>query len=669
VKVVAPVGPPKRWPIDDGQSTQNALCNGDLNGDGREDIALLAEGSIYILYQNTEGNLEEPQKLPVSGTVKAAQIVDVDGDHRNDLLLVNWEDRNPFRFRLQKEDHELGPETYFPLAPIRSYWADNLEENERTQVITIALNSGRAQVSEFRRGASEALSGCFHRGQLQVLPFTRTDKARRGMLWADVNADGLQDLLVSLPEGGQLSILFQQKGGTFSTARTFPTLAGVTDLAVADWDADGRPEIFMLSADERQVGVTRLEENDRLAFPTLIPVDGRPEVLAVGTLTAGGEPALAIVVNKDEKRALVMRTAKGQTTIALSADFKTKPTILSFHDADQDGLTDLVILVPYEKVKVLRQLEPNDFQEVDVVPPGGSSTEQPWLATLAATADIDADGKPELLLPQRNFLRAVVLQTDAESPTNRGGWTFKVKEQINGAASNSRLAGVAAVRNGTNTVDSLFLLDVERKALTLCERNSTAVCEVVRNIPLPVADFTGLQPIALGGTELNSVGFLGLNSAAWMPLFGSVWEMADLDGYETPIRDGRLNDVVSGDLDKDGRKDLVFLETARNYLDLVTFSSEHKLVPAERWQVFEERTFRGARNALPEPREAAVADMTGDGKNDLVVIVHDRLPCIRRSKALRTTFGTRLGFLQQLVVIPGLHAGQGRLLFEVLLAL
>ena len=81
----------------------------------------------------------------------------------------------------------------------------------------------------------------------------------------------------------------------------------------------------------------------------------------------------------------------------------------------------------------------------------------------------------------------------------------------------------------------------------------------------------------------------------------------------------------AGDLDNDGRKDLVFLETAKNYLDLVIFDASHKLVPANRWQVFEERTFRARTTNLPEPREAVVADVTGDHKNDLIVLVHDRI--------------------------------------------
>jgi len=613
---------PKRWPIDDGQLSPNALCTGDLNGDGRTDLVLLAENYVYVLTQQLDHTLAEPEKIPLSAPVKSVQVIDIDGDGRSDLLLVNWEDRNPYRFRLQKSDGQLGPELYFSSAPIRSYWADNLEPGGKTQIISIALNSGRASVSEFVRKPAESLSGCFRQGQFQVLPLNKTTKARRGMLWADINGDGLPDLLVAEPESGQISVYLQQKDSSLGAPKTFPTLAGITDLAVADWDDSGVPQIFMLSSDEKQVGVTRLEENQRLPFPTLIPLEGNPLVLAVGKLTPKGKPTLAVIVDKDGKRSLVTRSADGTNrTQKLNENFIANPTTIFFHDVDQDGLTDLVVLSPYEKVKVLRQVPDNDFEEIDVAPPGGQ-IEQPWVSA----ADIDGDGKPELLLTQKNFLRAVVLKPESTSKgSDKTGWAFSVKEQINGACSNSRLVSAAPVPNCTNSVASLFLLDAERKALTLCERDTSGVFQVVRNIPLPVSDFTSLQPLALGGSAPNAVAFLGLNAAACLPLDGDVWDLNELDGYETPIKDGHLNDVVSGDLNHDGRKDLVFLETARNYLDLVIFDANHKLVPANRWQVFEERTFRSRRSDMPEPREAVVADLTGDGKNDLVVLVHDRI--------------------------------------------
>jgi len=131
--------------------------------------------------------------------------------------------------------------------------------------------------------------------------------------------------------------------------------------------------------------------------------------------------------------------------------------------------------------------------------------------------------------------------------------------------------------------------------------------------------------VALGAPSPNSIALLGPNEVGTMAMSGKVWEFSELDSYETPIKDGHLADVVSGDLNNDGRKDLVFLETAKNYLDLVTFELPHKLVPADRWQVFEERTFRSRRNDSLEPREAVIADVTGDKKNDLIVLVHDRI--------------------------------------------
>ncbi|MDW8308862.1 MAG: VCBS repeat-containing protein, partial [Verrucomicrobiales bacterium] len=499
---------PKRWPITDGQLTQNALTAGDLNGDGRTDLLLLAENHIYFFAQQPDQTLGEPEKIPFASPVKAMQVVDVDGDGRSDLLLVNWDSATPFRFRLQ-EGGRLGPEIYFNLPPIRAYWADALETNQRTYLITIALSSGRAQIAEFRRRPAEPLAGAFREGQFQVQPLRKTDKARRGVAWADLNRDGRADLLVAEPESGQLSVYLQLSDGSLAAPKTFPSLAGVSDIAVADWDADGRSEIFLLSLEERQVGVTRLEEGDRLPFPTLLPLDGRPLALAVGALQPGGKPTLAVITERDDRRALVLRTADGKSRLQrLSESFKANPAVLAVHDVNQDGLDDLVALAPYEKVKVLlQQAAGRDFEEQDVSPPGGV-LEAPWLAS----ADVDGDGRAELLLPQKNFLRAVVLRKELSTPgaPGRPTWSFQVKDQINGAGSDSRLAGVAALRNATNPAPALFLLDVERKILTLTERDG-GLWRVTRNVPLPIADFARLQPVGLGDTNANAIALLGLN--------------------------------------------------------------------------------------------------------------------------------------------------------------
>ena len=73
--------------------------------------------------------------------------------------------------------------------------------------------------------------------------------------------DGLPELLAAEPDSGQLTVYFQKPDGSLGAPKTFPTLTGVSDIAVADWDGDGRAEIFLLSTDERQVGVTQLDKN------------------------------------------------------------------------------------------------------------------------------------------------------------------------------------------------------------------------------------------------------------------------------------------------------------------------------------------------------------------------------------------------------------------------
>ncbi len=612
---------PKRWHIDDGRLDSNALSVGDLNGDGLADIALLGDnGAVFFLAQQKDHTLAEPVKIPYSGTPKAVQIADINGDGKNDLLFVDFDTTTPFRVRLQIAGGQLGPEIYFKTQPVRSFWLDTLAGGTTNFLTDIVQATGRAEVSQFTRQPAEPLAGKFQQGQMQILPLNKSDAGARGVLWADVDGDGRADLIVAEPESGQLSVYLQQADGTLASPKKFPSLAGVSQIAVSDWNKDGHPEIFLLSRDENSVAMTQFDKNGRLPFPTPLPLDGKPITMAVGALKPGAKPTLAIIVDKDGARSLVTRNADGKTaTQKLSDSFKSNPTTLAIQDVNQDGLADLVVLIPYEKIKVLLQKKNGVFDEVDVDPPGGAM-EQPWLAA----ADVDGDGKTELLLPQKNFLRAVVLEqgTKIAGSTNAVNWKFTVKDQINGSASDARIIGAATVVNGTNAVPSLFLFDAEHKQLTLCERDAAGVWQVVKNIDLPVTTFSSINSIALGGA---AVAFTGQNSVAWLPLAGEVWKLTRLDDYDTPIKDGFLNDVIAGDLTGGGRKQLIFMETQKNYLDLVNFSAAGKLVPGDRWQVFEQHTFRGAQNALPEPRECAVADVTGDGKNDLIVLVHDRL--------------------------------------------
>ena len=138
---------PRRIPLDDAQLRQNALVTGDLNGDHLTDLIVLAETHVWVLFQKPDHTLGEPEKIPFTGSVKGAQVLDIDGDGRDDLLLVNWEDKHPFRFRLQNAAGQLGPEIHFPFPQIRSFWAEDLDGDHKMEMVTIAMQSGRSASS------------------------------------------------------------------------------------------------------------------------------------------------------------------------------------------------------------------------------------------------------------------------------------------------------------------------------------------------------------------------------------------------------------------------------------------------------------------------------------------------------------------------------------------
>ena len=53
-----------------------------------------------------------------------------------------------------------------------------------------------------------------------------------------------------------------------------------------------------------------------------------------------------------------------------------------------------------------------------------------------------------------------------------------------------------------------------------------------------------------------------------------------------------------------------------------------KPIPAMRFKIFEQKSYRDSEriNRINvEPRELKVADVTGDGKDDLVTVIHDRI--------------------------------------------
>jgi hypothetical protein len=104
--------------------------------------------------------------------------------------------------------------------------------------------------------------------------------------------------------------------------------------------------------------------------------------------------------------------------------------------------------------------------------------------------------------------------------------------------------------------------------------------------------------------------------------------LEQLFSYETKIKDGIYGNLTAGDINKDSRTDIIMVEYRNNHIELLALDTGFKPIPAMRFKIFEQKVYRNS-NGLPksrvEPRELKVVDITSDGKNDLVTVVHDRI--------------------------------------------
>jgi len=70
------------------------------------------------------------------------------------------------------------------------------------------------------------------------------------------------------------------------------------------------------------------------------------------------------------------------------------------------------------------------------------------------------------------------------------------------------------------------------------------------------------------------------------------------------------------------------VEHVRNHIEILALDTDIKPIPAMRFKIFEEKSYRDSKPRSKigtEPREMRIADVTGDGKHDLVTVIHDRI--------------------------------------------
>ncbi len=609
------------FPIEDGAATTGGLAVADMNGDGRADLLLLGKGYTAILHQGEKGTLLEPVKLPHGEKgIHRLAVRDLDGDGRADLVLLASASPRSVRARFGRGDGTLGPELAFETTPWRVLDVHDIDPAPGAEIVVVQRNSGVLRSLRLRT-RSDAAQDPLALGSVEIHAFEETGSAKvRSMAIGDLDGDGRRDIVVTEPGTAQLALYMQGEGGTLHARRLFPTLAEAEAVRVADLDGDGRDEVVVLSGGDRAVGLSRLGTDGRLPFPTMLPVAGTPKAIDTADFDGDGRKDLVVAVERDKKQfALVYLGGAVGGPPAIEVDLKglkAAPDDIMGMDLNQDGRTDLLCFDRFGPMRVWLRGEGQLFVDLSAE---GESYRGGLVSKIARgnvhAGDLDGNGKAELLVASQNFARALRLGA---------GGGLEVTDQANGRSPRSQVKGVVSLDLDGDGKADVALYDGEKDTVSLLTRNASGVFEIRSNLAVGEFEFQALHAADMNGDGRPDLVILGKNRFGILYGGGASRDLVELHSVESSRRDARLGKFAVGDLNGDGTRDLAVLDGGNRGIQIFSYTAAKGFLEELFWRAYEKKMHDDNRRDGGAD-EILVDDLDGDGKFDIAILIHDRL--------------------------------------------
>lgn len=611
-------GPTFRLP--DLQVAQWMMAAGDLNNDGKQDLAILGKNDTFILYQR-DGELQRAERIMnTSDKLGLIHVGDLDGDGRGDLCyLANDDSGRALCARFQTAAGKLGPELRFDLDKPRSTTLKDIDGQPGLEVLSIHGQTGRLRVFQVRK--AEAKTGELA-GQLTQYGFGQQAGSReRDLAIGDLNADNLPDIVVTDPEASQ-ALVFQQVPGTgLDQGNAYPCLTGATQVRIGDFLNDKQMDVVFLSPKEKSIGISRMEAG-RLTFPQAIPIEKEPILCALTDQDGDKSPELFYLA-RDRSGTKTTFVLKGLKAVkqndqvqwqpfgtGVTLPLKGDPEQLVPFDADRDGIVDLLVIQGTERPTTwLKSDGKGGLKEISAE--GGFG-----LGNLAASSVfIGQLEEPTLLTAQNNFARSMRLNEQNQ---------WRVIDQFSDQESSARIAGTATLNLDGKEGNEIVLIDQGVKKLRVLRKEGTAY-RPWREVDIGPFPYRGSYVADLNGDGLEDLLLFGGGKFGVLYANQTDPKLNELATFETNIEDSFLADVVAGDLNHDGRIDLALTETESHHIEILDYSKELGLRHALAFKLFESKGISEREQSQTEPRESLIADVTGDGLDDLILLSHDRV--------------------------------------------
>jgi hypothetical protein len=622
-------GEAKRINTGEGVESSVGLAVGDLNRDGLEDLALLAPNEVLVISQRKDSGLGEPEHLPHAAVnPRMIKAVDMDGDGGDDLIIFDGGNDAPIRARFSTDAGRLGPEVRFSIEQLRAFTFAELGGKPGQELLTLEAQSGRAKV--FTLETSEDDSSV-HKGRLIFYPMPKGDARGRSLALGDVDGDKKTDVVVTDPANAQFLVYRQTKGG-LGSGQSFPGLVGGKTVRLADFDGDGKDEVVVLSEREKQIGLSQFAA-DRLSFPSPLPTSGEPVALDVARLDGKKAPNIVYVaretiekgngkeeayrlraLEREESGRFVPYRWGSEDAITL-ARLSSSPEALKIIDVNSDGQLDVLIFRDDGAPLLLLGRDGGE----PPAPVGGGVGPLAGVQPPGLGPNLPG-GAAGLLVSQNTFARRVSLEKN-------GQW--KVHDQYGVERGSAQIIGAAAIDLNGDGTDEVALLDKASKSLLFLAKSKEAVYRSHGSLPIGPIDFRGAHVADFDGDGKPDLLLAGTDKFGVVLTGRKGQRLKSIAGYESNRREATLGDLIVGDLNSDGRPDIVLSDVGEHFVEIVAVTRPVELDRGLSFKIFDQKSFRD-RDSLVEPRDLALGDVDGDSRTDLILIVHDRVLVYRQ---------------------------------------
>jgi hypothetical protein len=308
---------------------------GDLDGDGLNDIAVVnLQGSLQLFFNSGAGSFERvslPGLWPSSSYTLDVAIGDLNGDGRNDLAVAFSTQAGAVSVLINQGNRAFAAPVNYNLCSSSSGVAigdlDGDGDNDLADVNQcfksgILLNNGQG---------SFTYNGSFGNGY-----------GSKSIALADFNRDGFKDIAYVNNGLGNVTVLFNNSNGTFAAPIWLYAGDLPDDLTVGDFDGDGNQDIAIANSYYSQIII--LFSNGNGSFPGYSEISAGDTPGGIASADFNGDGRLDFAVTSWASNTLSILTYLGDFNYSSPRTFNVgqSPVDVAAGNLDGDSIPDLV---------------------------------------------------------------------------------------------------------------------------------------------------------------------------------------------------------------------------------------------------------------------------------------------------------------------------------------